>query len=70
MMEFLFIYLYTEEIAMHKGPPVFNQEERYKMVRAIKWVDEVSITKLIVFYYDNVVHESMNLKLYLVFYHE
>lgn len=30
-----------EEIAKHKGPPVFNQEERYKMVRAIKWVDEV-----------------------------
>ncbi|KAK2155375.1 hypothetical protein LSH36_242g08059 [Paralvinella palmiformis] len=25
----------------HKGPPVFSQEERYKMVRAIKWVDEV-----------------------------
>ena len=30
-----------EEIKKHKGPPVFNQEERYKMVRAIKWVDEV-----------------------------
>lgn len=29
------------EIAKHKGPPVFTQEERYKMVRAIKWVDEV-----------------------------
>lgn len=26
---------------MHKGPPVFSQEERYAMVRAIKWVDEV-----------------------------
>jgi len=30
-----------EDIALHKGPPVFTQEERYKMVRAIKWVDEV-----------------------------
>ncbi|KAF3846315.1 hypothetical protein F7725_003393, partial [Dissostichus mawsoni] len=28
-------------IAKHKGPPVFTQAERYKMVRAIKWVDEV-----------------------------
>ncbi|KAG8507560.1 NAD-dependent protein deacetylase sirtuin-7 [Galemys pyrenaicus] len=30
-----------EEIAKHKGPPVFTQEERYRMVQAIKWVDEV-----------------------------
>lgn len=30
-----------EEITLHKGPPVFNEEERYRMVRAIKWVDEV-----------------------------
>lgn len=30
-----------EEIAKHKGPPVFNEQERYEMVRAIKWVDEV-----------------------------
>jgi len=30
-----------EDISLHKGPPVFTQEERYKMVRAIKWVDEV-----------------------------
>lgn len=29
------------EIAKHKGPPVFTQAERYKMVRAIKWVDEI-----------------------------
>lgn len=33
--------LSLEEIAKHKGPPVFTQEERYKMVLAIKWVDEV-----------------------------
>jgi len=30
-----------EEITLHKGPPVFTQEERYKMVKAIKWVDQV-----------------------------
>uniref|UniRef100_A0A914I7W8 ethanolamine-phosphate cytidylyltransferase n=1 Tax=Globodera rostochiensis TaxID=31243 RepID=A0A914I7W8_GLORO len=30
-----------EEIAKHKGPPVFNEQERYRMVRGIKWVDEV-----------------------------
>ncbi|XP_052772625.1 ethanolamine-phosphate cytidylyltransferase-like isoform X1 [Mya arenaria] len=38
----LFVGVHSdEEITMHKGPPVFNQEERYRMVRAIKWVDEV-----------------------------
>lgn len=36
-----FFSLSLEEIAKHKGPPVFTQEERYKMVQAIKWVDEV-----------------------------
>uniref|UniRef100_A0A182PE86 ethanolamine-phosphate cytidylyltransferase n=1 Tax=Anopheles epiroticus TaxID=199890 RepID=A0A182PE86_9DIPT len=30
-----------EDITRNKGPPVFTQEERYKMVRGIKWVDEV-----------------------------
>lgn len=30
-----------EEIELHKGPPVFTAEERYKMVRAIKWVDQL-----------------------------
>ncbi|XP_052262757.1 ethanolamine-phosphate cytidylyltransferase-like isoform X2 [Dreissena polymorpha] len=30
-----------DEITKHKGPPVFTAEERYRMVRAIKWVDEV-----------------------------
>lgn len=29
------------EITKHKGPPVFTQEERYKMIKGIKWVDEV-----------------------------
>lgn len=32
---------FKAEISKHKGPPVFTQEERYKMVRAIKWVDEI-----------------------------
>ncbi|KAF8382192.1 pcyt-2.1 [Pristionchus pacificus] len=30
-----------EEVTLHKGPPVFTEEERYRMVRGIKWVDEV-----------------------------
>lgn len=30
-----------DEIIKHKGPPVFTEEERYKMVAGIKWVDEV-----------------------------
>lgn len=34
-------FLFKAEISRHKGPPVFTQEERYKMVRAIKWVDEI-----------------------------
>lgn len=30
------------EITLHKGaPPVFKEQERYEMVRAIKWVDRV-----------------------------
>lgn len=35
------IFLFLDEITQHKGPPVFKEEERYAMVRAIKWVDEV-----------------------------
>ncbi|XP_040186738.1 ethanolamine-phosphate cytidylyltransferase [Rana temporaria] len=42
MGDYLIVGVHTdEEIARHKGPPVFTQEERYKMVRAIKWVDEI-----------------------------
>ncbi len=42
MGEYLIVGVHSdEEVAKHKGPPVFNQQERYKMVRAIKWVDEV-----------------------------
>lgn len=40
--DFLIVGVHTdEEIAKHKGPPVFTQQERYKMVSAIKWVDQV-----------------------------
>lgn len=36
-----YLPLPTEEISKHKGPPVFTQAERYKMVCAIKWVDDI-----------------------------
>ncbi|ODN05473.1 Ethanolamine-phosphate cytidylyltransferase [Orchesella cincta] len=40
--DYLIVGVHTdEEITQHKGPPVFNEQERYEMVRAIKWVDEV-----------------------------
>jgi ethanolamine-phosphate cytidylyltransferase len=40
--DYLIVGVHTdEEIAKHKGPPVFNEQERYRMCRAIKWVDEV-----------------------------
>uniref|UniRef100_A0A8C6ZBX9 ethanolamine-phosphate cytidylyltransferase n=1 Tax=Nothoprocta perdicaria TaxID=30464 RepID=A0A8C6ZBX9_NOTPE len=43
MGDYLIVGVHTdEEIAKHKGPPVFTQEERYKMVQAIKWVDEIA----------------------------
>ncbi|CAD5220712.1 unnamed protein product [Bursaphelenchus okinawaensis] len=29
------------DIEYNKGPPVFNEQERYKMVAAIRWVDQV-----------------------------
>ncbi|XP_022670946.1 ethanolamine-phosphate cytidylyltransferase-like isoform X6 [Varroa destructor] len=42
MGDYLIVGVHTdEEIIAHKGPPVFTEQERYKMVRAIKWVDEV-----------------------------
>ena len=42
MGDYLIVGIHSdEEIAKHKGPPVFNEDERYKMVSAIKWVDEV-----------------------------
>ncbi|RZF48207.1 hypothetical protein LSTR_LSTR006174 [Laodelphax striatellus] len=40
--DYLIVGIHTdEEITRHKGPPVFTEQERYKMVRGIKWVDEV-----------------------------
>lgn len=40
--DYLIVGVHTdEEITRHKGPPVFTEQERYKMVRGIKWVDEV-----------------------------
>jgi ethanolamine-phosphate cytidylyltransferase len=42
MGDYLVVGVHTdEEIRKHKGPPVMNEQERYKMVRACKWVDEV-----------------------------
>ena len=42
MGDYLIVGVHTDsEITQNKGPPVFNEEERYRMVRAIKWVDEV-----------------------------
>lgn len=42
MGDHLVVGVHTDaEITKHKGPPVFTEEERYRMVRAIKWVDEV-----------------------------
>uniref|UniRef100_A0A8C2CTN4 ethanolamine-phosphate cytidylyltransferase n=1 Tax=Cyprinus carpio TaxID=7962 RepID=A0A8C2CTN4_CYPCA len=42
MGDYLVVGVHTdEEIAKHKGPPVFTQAERYKMIRATKWVDEI-----------------------------
>ncbi|KYQ94250.1 phosphoethanolamine-cytidyltransferase [Tieghemostelium lacteum] len=31
-----------EEITKNKGPPVMNEQERYKAVKACKWADEVA----------------------------
>ena len=30
-----------EDVTRAKGPPVFKEEERYRMARAMRWVDEV-----------------------------
>jgi glycerol-3-phosphate cytidylyltransferase-like family protein len=32
---------FTDLITENKGPPVYNEDERYKIARSIKWVDEV-----------------------------
>jgi ethanolamine-phosphate cytidylyltransferase len=37
----LFLLHIVVEIQSYKGPPVSNEQERYRLVQAIKWVDEV-----------------------------
>lgn len=42
MGDYLIVGVHSdEEVMKNKGPPVFNEAERYKMVRSIKWVDEI-----------------------------
>ncbi|XP_076072477.1 ethanolamine-phosphate cytidylyltransferase-like isoform X1 [Mytilus galloprovincialis] len=42
MGDYLIVGVHSDaEITKNKGPPVYSEEERYKMVRAIKWVDQV-----------------------------
>ncbi|CAG2230202.1 PCYT2 [Mytilus edulis] len=41
MGDYLIVGVHSDaEITKNKGPPVYSEEERYKMVRAIKWVDQ------------------------------
>lgn len=42
MGDYLIVGVHSdEEITKHKGPPVFTEHERYKLIRSVKWVDEV-----------------------------
>lgn len=42
MGDYLIVGVHSDEaIREHKGPPVMTEQERYKVIRAIKWVDEV-----------------------------
>lgn len=42
MGDYLIVGVHTdEEVRRNKGPPVLTEQERYKMVRSVKWVDEV-----------------------------
>ncbi len=44
MGDYLVVGIHNDaEVACNKGPPVFNEHERYKMVRGIKWVDEIVV---------------------------
>ena len=41
---FISVALYhsvLEEVTKNKGPPVYNEQERYRLVSGLKWVDEV-----------------------------
>ncbi|XP_074647085.1 ethanolamine-phosphate cytidylyltransferase-like isoform X2 [Tubulanus polymorphus] len=43
MGDYLIVGVHSDEdITRHKGPPVYNQYERYKLIQSIKWVDEVA----------------------------
>ncbi|KAI6201550.1 CTP:phosphoethanolamine cytidylyltransferase [Aphelenchoides besseyi] len=38
----LVVGIYSDQdIAKHKGLPVFNEQERYRLLRGIKWVDQI-----------------------------
>lgn len=42
MGDFLVVGVHSDaEITKHKGPPIFNERERYNLIRSVKWVDEV-----------------------------
>lgn len=42
MGDYLIVGVHSdEEVLKNKGPPVMTEEERYKVIRALKWVDEV-----------------------------
>uniref|UniRef100_A0A914WX62 ethanolamine-phosphate cytidylyltransferase n=1 Tax=Plectus sambesii TaxID=2011161 RepID=A0A914WX62_9BILA len=42
LCDYLVVGVHSDaEIAHHKGPTVFNQDERYRLVKAIKWTDEI-----------------------------
>ena len=42
MGDYLIVGVHSdEEVQRNKGPPVLTEQERYKMVRSVKWVDEV-----------------------------
>jgi len=42
MGDYLIVGVHNDsDVQHHKGPTVLTEEERYKMVRSVKWVDEV-----------------------------
>lgn len=47
-LNFCIFFDYLAEISKHKGMPVFNERERYRLIKAIKWVDEVGYILIII----------------------
>ena len=42
MGDYLVVGIHNDaEVRRNKGPPVFSEQERYKMISGIKWVDEI-----------------------------